>query len=116
MKYKKVCVMKKQVVQHEDQHNVKEDKGTGNVLTIKDWLDRWKTHPQSAARDLLDRQQKQITAWEAEKTPQWIHLVALDVLEAQINELLKSDANDLPLYGVPFAVKGSSQKTENKAR
>ncbi|OZB75728.1 MAG: allophanate hydrolase [Halothiobacillus sp. 14-55-98] len=97
--------MQKQVVQHEDQHNVKEDTGTGNVLTIKDWLDRWKTNPQAAARDLLDRQQKRITAWAAGKTPQWIHLVALDVLEAQINELLKTDANDLPLYGVPFAVK-----------
>lgn len=97
--------MQKQVVQHEDQQNTNEDTGTGNVLTITDWLQRWKTDPQATARDLLDRQQKHIADWEAGKTPQWINLVALDVLEAQIGELLKKDAKDLPLYGVPFAVK-----------
>ncbi len=35
----------------------------------------------------------------------WIHLLSMAELEPYLHQLDKADINDLPLYGIPFAIK-----------
>ena len=72
---------------------------------ISDWLMRWKQQAEQAADALITQQKNLLAAWQAGDAPQWIHLVDPAELQKQIDALKSVSVQDLPLYGVPFAVK-----------
>lgn len=71
-----------------------------HLHTIGDWLRAYRsgaTTPTEALR-----------AWRAhvaDDDPAWIHVCTAEQLETQLLALAAHDPSDLPLYGVPFAVK-----------
>lgn len=69
--------------------------------TIPEWLEAYRSQTISIG-DALHALRSQLDATD----PAWIYILSADELDAQINALaLSSGATDLPLYGVPFAVK-----------
>jgi allophanate hydrolase len=80
---------------------------TGRIMTstlgwtITEWLDAYRSQTISIG-DALHTLRSQLDATD----PAWIYILSADELDAQINALaLNSEPTDLPLYGVPFAVK-----------
>ncbi|HOY24631.1 MAG TPA: amidase family protein, partial [Cellvibrio sp.] len=69
--------------------------------TISEWLEAYRSQTISIS-DALHALRSQLNATD----PAWIYILSADELNAQINSLaLNSESTDLPLYGVPFAVK-----------
>lgn len=69
--------------------------------TITEWLDAYRSQTISIG-DALHALRAQLDATD----PAWIYILSAAELDAQINALaLHPDPTDLPLYGVPFAVK-----------
>ena len=67
--------------------------------TIQDWREAYQTG-KCALEDLVDYVKNIHNDDHA-----WIQLATAQLLTAQIEQLQKSDATNLPLYGIPFAVK-----------
>ncbi|MFO1388283.1 allophanate hydrolase [Cellvibrio sp.] len=65
--------------------------------TISEWLDAYRSQTINV-RDALHSLRNQLDS----NDPAWIYILSADELDAQINALPSSE---LPLYGVPFAVK-----------
>lgn len=72
---------------------------------IGEWLTRWEQQAEQAANDLIAQQKNLLAAWQTGDAPQWIHLADPAELQKQIDALRSASVQDLPLYGVPFAVK-----------
>jgi allophanate hydrolase len=69
--------------------------------TIPEWLEAYRSQTISIS-DALHTLRSQLDA----NDPAWIYILSTSELDAQINALaLNSKSIDLPLYGVPFAVK-----------
>ena len=69
--------------------------------TIPEWLDAYRRQTIFIG-DALHALRAQLTTTD----PAWIYILSKDELDAQVNALaLNSESTDLPLYGVPFAVK-----------
>lgn len=56
-----------------------------------------------SVRELLTRQLEQISRYKS--NPAWIAYLSVEQLETYIQRLEDSSIDDLPLYGVPFAIK-----------
>jgi allophanate hydrolase len=65
--------------------------------TISEWLTAYRTQTLSV-HDALHSLRNQLDS----NDPAWIYILSADELDAQINALASTD---LPLYGIPFAVK-----------
>lgn len=75
-----------------------------DTRNIDQWRALWQ-QPEAAIEQLLTRQQALLAAKEAGGAAEWIHLATIPELLAQIDALKDSTPDDLPLYGVPYAVK-----------
>jgi len=68
--------------------------------TIPEWLDAYRSQTINV-RDALHSLRNQLDSSD----PAWIYILSATELDAQIDALSSHDSNELPLYGVPFAVK-----------
>jgi len=68
--------------------------------TIPEWLDAYRSQTINV-RDALHSLRNQLDSSD----PAWIYILSATELDAQIDALSSNDSNELPLYGIPFAVK-----------